>query len=200
MTLTIKLDRNWSSFQLANNTPPLSVTGSVIAPSARMLDIASEAHHLHRKCSTECFSNNVGRFHAPVLQSNVRSCRADVKCGIKLPGCIETLRHIHYQTLVARRRPGHASQRSLHNAPIFRLLLKVAVKGTHQCDFLNFCRDLCPNKCLVTTARGPTATTNAHAIAGADAIVDAAASAAARATASVRAIAAARHYHPATRT
>ena len=32
-----------------------------------------------------------------------------------------------------------ASQRSLHNAPIFRLLLKVAVKGTHQCDFLNFC-------------------------------------------------------------
>ena len=36
MTLTIKLDGNWSSFQLANNTPPLSVTGSVIAPSARI--------------------------------------------------------------------------------------------------------------------------------------------------------------------
>ena len=35
-----------------------------------------------------------------------------------------------------------ASQRSLHNAPIFRLLLKVAVKGTHQCDFLNFCGSL----------------------------------------------------------
>ena len=32
-----------------------------------------------------------------------------------------------------------ASQRSLHNAPIFRLLLKVAVNGTHQCDFPNFC-------------------------------------------------------------
>ena len=31
------------------------------------------------------------------------------------------------------------SQRSLQDAPIFRLLLKVAVKGTHQCDFLNFC-------------------------------------------------------------
>jgi hypothetical protein len=30
------------------------------------------------------------------------------------------------------------SQRSLHNAPIFRLLLKVAVNGTHQCDFQNF--------------------------------------------------------------
>jgi len=35
-----------------------------------------------------------------------------------------------------------ASQRSLHNAPIFRLLLKVAVNGTHQCDFLNFCGSL----------------------------------------------------------
>ena len=37
MTLTIKLDRNWSSFQLANSAPPLSVTDSAIAPSARML-------------------------------------------------------------------------------------------------------------------------------------------------------------------
>ena len=36
MTLTIKRDRNWSSFQLANSAPPLSVTGSAIAPSARM--------------------------------------------------------------------------------------------------------------------------------------------------------------------
>jgi hypothetical protein len=34
---------------------------------------------------------------------------------------------------------GRISQRSLHDAPIFRLLLKVAVNGTHQCDFLNFC-------------------------------------------------------------
>ena len=37
MILTIKLDGNWSSFQLANSAPPLSVTGSAIAPSARML-------------------------------------------------------------------------------------------------------------------------------------------------------------------
>ena len=41
MTLTIKRDRNWSSFQLANSAPPLSVTGSAIAPSAR---IAKWAH------------------------------------------------------------------------------------------------------------------------------------------------------------
>ena len=31
-----------------------------------------------------------------------------------------------------------SSQRPLHSAPIFRLLLKVAVNGTHQCDFHNF--------------------------------------------------------------
>jgi hypothetical protein len=37
------------------------------------------------------------------------------------------------------------SQCSLHNAPIFRLLLKVAVNGTHQCESLNFCGALCPN-------------------------------------------------------
>ena len=39
--------------------------------------------------------------------------------------------------LRARRAPS-PSQRSLQDAPIFRLLLKVAVKGTHQCDFTNF--------------------------------------------------------------
>ena len=36
MILTIKLDGNWNSFQLANSAPPLSVTDSAIAPSARM--------------------------------------------------------------------------------------------------------------------------------------------------------------------
>ena len=36
MTLTIKLDRDWNSFQLANRAPPLSVIDSAIAPSARM--------------------------------------------------------------------------------------------------------------------------------------------------------------------
>ena len=45
MTLTIKLDRNWSSFQLANSAPPLSVTDSAIAPSARML-----CHAAFRRC------------------------------------------------------------------------------------------------------------------------------------------------------
>ena len=38
-----------------------------------------------------------------------------------------------------------SSQRSLHSAPIFRLSLKVAVNGTHQCDFHNFWGALCSN-------------------------------------------------------
>ena len=44
MTLTIKLDGNWSSFQLANSAPPLCVTDSAIAPSARMLGWSEAAH------------------------------------------------------------------------------------------------------------------------------------------------------------
>ena len=48
MTLTIKLDRNWSSFQLANSAPPLSVTGSAIAPSARMP--FSTCTEIHKNC------------------------------------------------------------------------------------------------------------------------------------------------------
>ena len=42
-----------------------------------------------------------------------------------------------------------ASQRSLHDAPIFRLLLKVAVNGTHQCDFHNFCGASGLQQCLL---------------------------------------------------
>ena len=38
-----------------------------------------------------------------------------------------------------------SSQRSLHCAPIFRLLLKVAVNGTRQCDFHNFWGASCSN-------------------------------------------------------
>ena len=36
MTLTIKLYGNWSSFQLANSAPSLSVTDSAVALSASM--------------------------------------------------------------------------------------------------------------------------------------------------------------------
>ena len=36
-TLTIKLGKHWNSFQLEHRAPPLSVTDSSIAPSARMI-------------------------------------------------------------------------------------------------------------------------------------------------------------------
>ena len=57
------------------------------------------------------------------------------------------------------------SQRSLHNAPIFRLLLKVAVKGTHQCDLSNFCGSFgLPTSRAVTNERGGgTSTETLHA-------------------------------------
>jgi len=60
MTLTIKLDGNWSSFQLANCAPPLGVTDSAIAPSARMLDaLQGLTPKLEKKRGT-CLSNPFG--------------------------------------------------------------------------------------------------------------------------------------------
>ena len=47
------------------------------------------------------------------------------------------------------------SQCSLHNVPIFRLLLKVAVNGTHQCESLNFCGASCPNFSPATASSTP---------------------------------------------
>ena len=40
-----------------------------------------------------------------------------------------------------------ASQCSLYKAPVFRLLLKVAVHGTHECESVNCCRVFSPNLC-----------------------------------------------------
>ena len=53
MTLTIKLDRNWSSFQLAHSAPPLSVTGSALAPSARM-PVSARSQRLKMVHSSGC--------------------------------------------------------------------------------------------------------------------------------------------------
>ena len=57
MTLTIELDGNWNSFQLANSAPPLSVTDSAIAPSARML--------INRKRGRPWSVENIDSEHAP---------------------------------------------------------------------------------------------------------------------------------------
>ena len=54
------------------------------------------------------------------------------------------------------------SQRSLHNAPIFRLLLKVAVKGTHQCDSYQFLRGILPNATIEEHATSCRSTRQLH--------------------------------------
>jgi hypothetical protein len=71
MTLTIKLDGNWSSFQLANSAPPLSVTDSAIAPSARIDILCATARMEHV---------------ALVSGSSVRSClRGDAHTVARCP-------------------------------------------------------------------------------------------------------------------
>ena len=60
MTLTIKLDGNWSSFQLANCAPPLGVTDSAIAPSARMLSVLQGPKSKQRKKRGTCLSSPFG--------------------------------------------------------------------------------------------------------------------------------------------
>ena len=68
MTLTIKLDGNWNSFQLANSAPPLSVTDSAIAPSARMVD----AGFWHwRWTSTDVFGLSLFRGDCPSPPSHL---------------------------------------------------------------------------------------------------------------------------------
>ena len=64
MTLTIKRDGNWSSFQLANSALPLSVTSSAIAPSARMLHRGWFSHCLNKVCLL-CCSSLWGHFCSP---------------------------------------------------------------------------------------------------------------------------------------
>ena len=77
MTLTIKLDGNWNSFQLANNTPPLSVTGSVIAPSARMDVCAGPGMYKRRLKSTACLMQFA--FHGVSKDIQYGGCALDVR-------------------------------------------------------------------------------------------------------------------------
>lgn len=76
MTLTIKLDGNWSSFQLANSAPPLSVTDSAIAPSARMVSSVTK-RCISPKCALfACFvvwlQDRKKMLQAPLQQHEVQ--------------------------------------------------------------------------------------------------------------------------------
>ena len=75
---------------------------------------------------------------APFNNSASQSKKINLYCGSDLPHVPALTVTRSLSKCASRLRCPQASQRSLHNAPIFRLLLKVAVNGTHQCDFLNF--------------------------------------------------------------
>ena len=83
-------------------------------------------------------------------------CAAFVHTRPRARACaqhLQVLRCTAWQDKGAPSRHCPASQRSLHNAPIFRLLLKVAVNGTHQCGFFNFCGALWAPTFLLAGAR-----------------------------------------------
>ena len=92
MTLTIKLDRNWSSFQLANSAPPLSVTDSAIAPSARMALDRRTAKPVFLRKQNVCFTD------LATVDAAVRSQNQTLELGSEDPSKIEEvtlMRPIH---------------------------------------------------------------------------------------------------------
>ena len=87
MTLTIKLDRNWSSFQLANSAPPLSVTDSAIAPSARMLRFAADVRS-QSQCVTTSLLSSAARLSQDAATRKLSSSRVEgVRRPVTLKGC-----------------------------------------------------------------------------------------------------------------
>ena len=94
---------------------------------------SSIAVFLKRQAACELLPTESSVKKAPLQASAFSRC-----CCCKLVVRLET-HWLHFTPADSLLRPqSGASQRSLQDAPIFRLLLKVAVKGTHQCDFLNF--------------------------------------------------------------
>ena len=81
------------------------------------------------------------------VQERARVCACVRVCGLH----VLWRSAAQHEGAACSQRP--ASQRSLHNAPIFRLLLKVAVNGTHQCGFFNFCGALWAPTVLLAGAR-----------------------------------------------
>ena len=85
-----------------------------------------------------CRASLGSRCKASVLQSKATALRCKASClSWQVPNFSCIVRFLFLRG--SRSFSWRSSQRSLHDAPIFRLLLKVAVNGTHQCDLLNFC-------------------------------------------------------------
>ena len=102
MTLTVKLDRNWSSFQLANSTPPLSVTGSAIAPSARMTGLGGDLISfvtLTQMLPATKKTYQHARTHLHPYIHACTHCSAKKKCDTLLDLCVSSLRRGHANLL-----------------------------------------------------------------------------------------------------
>ena len=114
MTLTIKLDRNWSSFQLANSTPPQSVIDNAIAPPARIPILPGAKIYSYLPTATTalycCFLISVGD------RANASRRRQKLCCGqtpeeppkaLQTSECDELLDFARASCLIlAQRQPG----------------------------------------------------------------------------------------------
>ena len=106
MTLTIKLDGNWSSFQLANSTPPLSVTDSAIAPSARMAELSEVRNTLThvwergrfkiRRINTRATVSKVGPCGLSCMRFGIESCSSVLSLAfVAHHGCTEMFQEVN---------------------------------------------------------------------------------------------------------
>ena len=94
-----------------------------------------------------CYKNGLLEFHP---SASVCVCFFFFVCVFSLCVCVCQCMQCRLRFLRRNGKfRGWSSQRSLHSAPIFRLLLKVAVNGT-QCDSHNFWGALSSNKQSVT--------------------------------------------------
>ena len=84
MTLAIKLDGNWSSFQLANSAPPLSVTDSAIAPSARipMMSSGAPGRQICKSQNTNVCQQQFNEYCLGASRTYLLGLLAMIKCSI----------------------------------------------------------------------------------------------------------------------
>ena len=102
MTLTIKLDRNWSSFQLANSAPPLSVTDSAIAPSARIHTLAYTTG-----------MRFLNLMHAFVTPLHIATSRTLLEANCKMNECEDTCQVLHWSDLLGPESPSKIQEVTL---------------------------------------------------------------------------------------
>ena len=113
----------------------------------------------HRAASSTPFLGNFNVFPRHITCMRTRNCLGG-KDGWHMYRLLPDMRHAeprqqHLSTNLCCALLHAASQCSLQSAPIFRLLLKVAVKGTHQCDFFKFLQRVIPQSIAANAVHNP---------------------------------------------